>query len=364
MKRATVLIAAGGTGGHVLPGIEVARELHARGHECVFVGTSRGQETRLVPAAGFALELLETGALKGLSLRNRLKTVAGLPASLLQASRVLDRWHPGAVLSLGGYASGPMMLMARMSEIPVVVLEPNAKPGLAVRWAAPFVSRGLVAFPEALPYFGKGRAEVIGIPIRREFFDLPRRTRREPFSLLITGGSQGAHTLNTAAVEALALWKQKGRLSELKIFHQTGECDLETVRAAYDDCEVDAEVAPFFRDMPQIFGQVDLVICRSGASAVVELCAAGKASILVPYPYAADQHQLLNARAQSAAGAAIVVEDRAMTGDRLVRDVEQLWDQPSALAKMEESSRSRARPGAAQRAALLLESLAEVAGKA
>ncbi len=364
MKRATVLIAAGGTGGHVLPGIEVARELHARGHECVFVGTSRGQETRLVPAAGFALELLETGALKGLSLRNRLKTVAGLPASLLQASRVLDRWHPGAVLSLGGYASGPMMLMARMSEIPVVVLEPNAKPGLAVRWAAPFVSRGLVAFPEALPYFGKGRAEVIGIPIRREFFDLPRRTRREPFSLLITGGSQGAHTLNTAAVEALALWKQKGRLSELKIFHQTGERDLETVRAAYDDCEVDAEVAPFFRDMPQIFGQVDLVICRSGASAVVELCAAGKASILVPYPYAADQHQLLNARAQSAAGAAIVVEDRAMTGDRLVRDVEQLWDQPSALAKMEESSRSRARPGAAERAALLLESLAEVAGKA
>ena len=364
MKRATVLIAAGGTGGHVLPGIEVARELHARGHECVFVGTSRGQETRLVPAAGFTLELLETGALKGLSLLKRLKTVAGLPASLLQASRVLDRWRPGAVLSLGGYASGPMMLMAGMSEIPVVVLEPNAKPGLAVRWAAPFVSRGLVAFPEALSYFGNGRAEVIGIPIRREFFNLPRRTRREPFSLLITGGSQGAHTLNTAAVEALALWEKKGRLTELKIFHQTGEQDFETVRAAYDDCEVDAEVAPFFRDMPQIFGQVDLVICRSGASAVVELCAAGKASILVPYPYAADQHQLLNARAQSAAGAAIIVEDRGMTGDRLVRHVEELWDQPSTLAKMEESSRSRARPGAAERAALLLESLAEVAGKA
>ena len=364
MKRATFLIAAGGTGGHVLPGIEVARELRARGHECVFAGTSRGQETRLVPAAGFALELLETGALQGLSLLNRLKTVAGLPASLLQAGRVLDRLRPGAVLSMGGYASGPVMLMARMAEIPVAVLEPNVNPGLAIRWAAPFVSRGLVAFPETLPYFANGRAEVIGIPIRREFFDLPRRTRREPFGLLITGGSQGAHTLNTAAVEALAIWKKKGRLSDLKIFHQTGERDLETVRAAYDDCEMDAEVAPFFRDMPRIFGEVDLVICRAGASAVVELCAAGKASILVPYPYAADQHQLLNARAQSDAGAAVLVEDRAMTGDRLVRDVEQLWDQPSTLAKMEEHSRARARPGAAERAAILLESLAGIAGKA
>lgn len=364
MKRVTFLIAAGGTGGHVLPGIEVARELRTRGRQCVFVGTSRGQETRLVPAAGFVLELLETGALKGLSLFERLKTVAGLPASLFRASRMLDRWRPGAVLSLGGYASGPMMLMAHMAEIPVVVLEPNAKPGLAVRWAAPFLSRGLVAFPEALSYFGNGRAEVIGIPIRREFFDLPRRRRREPFGLLITGGSQGAHTLNTAAVEAMVLWKEKGRLCNLKIYHQTGEHDLETVRAAYDDCAVDAEVAPFFRDMPRILGEVDLVICRAGASTVVELCAAGKASILVPYPYAADQHQLLNARAQSAAGAAVVVEDRAMTGNRLVREVEQLWDQPSALAKMEECARVRARPGAAERAALLLESLAGIAGKA
>jgi len=364
MNSVTFLIAAGGTGGHVLPGIEVARELRARGHECVFVGTSRGQETRLVPEAGFELELLKTGALKGLSLLRRLKTVVGLPASLWQASHVIERRRPAVVLSLGGYASGPVMLMACMADVPVVVLEPNAKPGLAVRWAAPFVSRGLVAFPEALSYFAQGRAEVVGIPIRREFFNLPRRVRREPFTLLITGGSQGARTLNTAVVNALSIWKREGRLANLKIYHQTGEREFETVKAAYDDCEVDADVAPFFRDMPRIFGEVDLVICRAGASAVVELCAAGKASILVPYPHAADQHQLLNAQAQSAAGAAIVVEDREMTGDRLVREVEELWSQPSALARMEESSRVRAKPGAAGRASSLLEGLAEVAGKA
>ena len=363
MRAATFLIAAGGTGGHVLPGIEVARELRARGHECVFVGTSRGQEKRLVPEAGFALELLETGALKGLSVQERLRTLAGLPASFLRARAVIEKWRPGAVLSLGGYASGPTMVMAKMGEIPVIVLEPNAKPGLAVRWAAPFVDRGLVAFPEALAYFGAGRAEVSGIPIRREFFGLPRREKREPFTLLITGGSQGARRLNTAAMEALALWNEKGRLGDLSIAHQTGTSEFEQVRAAYGRYDMEAEVAPFFDDMPSAFAGADLVICRSGASAVAELCAAGKASILVPYPFAADQHQLVNARSQEGAGAARVVEDHEMTGERFVREVEALWTDSSELARMEEAARGRAKPGAARRAALLLEQLAGVQGK-
>ena len=363
MRSATFLIAAGGTGGHVLPGIEVARELRARGHVCVFVGTSRGQETRLVPAAGFTLELLRTGALKGRSLFERLKTLAGLPASFLQARAVIEKWHPAAVLSLGGYASGPTMVMARMGEIPVVILEPNARPGLAVRWAAPFVDRGLVAFPEALAYFGGGRAEVSGIPIRKEFFDLPRRETRAPFTLLITGGSQGARRLNTALAEALELWKTKGRLAELKIVHQTGPAEYEQMRDAYAEYEIGAEVSPFFDDMPGAFASADLVICRAGASAVAELCAAGKASILVPYPHAADQHQLLNARSQAGAGAARLVEDQEMTGERLVREVEALWRNPAELARMEHAARGRAKPGAARRAALLLERLGGVSGK-
>ncbi len=364
MHGTTFLIAAGGTGGHVLPGIEVARELRARGHLCVFVGTARGQEKRLVPAAGFALELLRTGALKGLSVFKRLKTLVGLPASFLQARAVIEKWHPGAVLSLGGYASGPTMVMARMQEIPVVVLEPNARPGLAVRWAAPFVEHGLVAFPEALTYFGAGRAEVSGIPICQEFFDLHRRDPREPFTLLITGGSQGSRRLNTAVVEALGLWNEKGRLGELKIIHQTGAGEYEQVRAAYANYSVDAEVAPFFDDMPSLFAVADLVICRAGASAVAELCAAGKASILVPYPHAADQHQLLNARSQAEIGAARVVDDHEMSGERLLREVEALWSKPAELARMENAARGRAKPGAARRAALLMETLAGVAGKA
>jgi UDP-N-acetylglucosamine--N-acetylmuramyl-(pentapeptide) pyrophosphoryl-undecaprenol N-acetylglucosamine transferase len=364
MQGATFLIAAGGTGGHVLPGIEVARELRARGHLCVFVGTNRGQEKRLVPAAGFALELLQAGALKGLSVLKRLKTLVGLPASFLQARAVIEKWHPEAVLSLGGYASGPTMVMARMKEIPVVVLEPNARPGLAVRWAAPFVERGLVAFPEALTYFGNGRAELSGIPIRREFFELARRETREPFTLLITGGSQGARRLNTAVVEALGLWDEKGRLSELKIVHQTGVGEYERVREAYAKYTVDAEVAPFFDDMPSLFAAADLVICRAGASAVAELCAAGKASILVPYPYAADQHQRLNARSQAEIGAARVVEDHEMSGERLLREVEVLWSKPAELARMENAARGRAKPSAASRAALLLEALAGASGEA
>ena len=360
MHAAKFLLAAGGTGGHVFPGIEVARRLARRGHECVFVGTRRGQESRLVPAAGFAIEYVRTGALKGLSIAERFRTLGRMPAALLEAAAILDHHHPRAVLSLGGYASGPLMLMSLMRETPILILDPNARPGLANRLAGRFASRALVCHPKAQRYFPFGRAEVTGIPIREEFFSVPRREVRRPFTVLITGGSQGAWRLNQALVESLPIWKGKGRLDDIRFIHQTGAREYKEVQAAYTSYEADAKVAPFFDNMPTLFVEADIVICRAGASAVAELNAAGRASVLVPYPFAADQHQLANARKQEQGFAARVVMNDEVTGKKLVEEIETLWENPSDLARMEEAARSQARPRAADRAADLMEELAGI----
>ncbi len=353
------LIAAGGTGGHVLPALQIARELSRRGRSCFFVGTERGLEKRLVPEAGFRLELLQTGALKNVSAARRLRTLLQAPASLFAAEAILEQTRPAAVLSLGGYAAGPLLVMAVMHGIPVLILEPNALPGLSHRWAGPFVSWALVGFPEAARFFPHGRVEIAGIPIREEFFALPRKEHAATFSILITGGSQGAKQLNEAALEALPLWSKSGTLGRLRFVHQTGGADYERVRAVYASHSADASVAPFFSDMAKLFAEADLIVCRAGASAVAEIAAAGKASILVPYPFAADQHQLRNAESMAQAGAARVVVDREWNGERFVKEIAVLLKSKAILATMEDAARKQARPGAARRAADILESLAE-----
>jgi UDP-N-acetylglucosamine--N-acetylmuramyl-(pentapeptide) pyrophosphoryl-undecaprenol N-acetylglucosamine transferase len=354
-----ILIAAGGTGGHVLPALQVARELSRRGRSCFFVGTERGQERRLVPEAGFALEFLQTGALKNVSAARRLRTLLQGPASLFAANSILEQTRPAAMMSLGGYAAGPLLVMAVMRGVPVLILEPNALPGLAHRWAGPFVSWALVGFPAAERYFPSGRVEIGGIPIREEFFALPRKERAGPFVILITGGSQGAKQLNEAAIRALPLWKKAGTLKRLRFVHQTGAADYEHVQAAYESEGAEAVVAPFFSDMPALFAEADLIVCRAGASAVAELAAAGKASILVPYPFAADQHQLRNAESMVEAGAARLVVDREWSGERFVKEIAILLKSNAILATMEDSARRQARPGAAQRAADVLERLVD-----
>jgi UDP-N-acetylglucosamine--N-acetylmuramyl-(pentapeptide) pyrophosphoryl-undecaprenol N-acetylglucosamine transferase len=359
----TFLMAAGGTGGHVIPGIEVARQLRRRGHTCVFVGTRRGQEARLVPAAGFSIRFLQTGALKGLSLLERLRTLVRMPLSLLAAQSVLNGDSPAAVLSLGGYASGPVMLMSLIREIPVLIMEPNARPGLANRLAGPFASYALVGFPQAQRYFVGARSEVSGIPIREEFFAVPPRRERRPFTILITGGSQGARRLNRAAREALAIWSNQDSLRGLRIIHQTGAREYNEFQSVYGACQADARVAPFFEDMAGVFACADVVICRAGASAVAELRAAGKASILVPYPHASDQHQLVNALAQQEAGAGRMVPDAKLSGERLVEEVERLRNDHALLEGMEASAKRLSRAGAAERAAVLLEELAARHGR-
>jgi UDP-N-acetylglucosamine--N-acetylmuramyl-(pentapeptide) pyrophosphoryl-undecaprenol N-acetylglucosamine transferase len=349
------VMAGGGTGGHVFPGLAVARELRDRGHSVVFVGTASGVENRLVPREGFPLRLLEVGPLKQVSWGRRLRTAAELPGSILQAASILEEARAQAVFSMGGYSSGPVMLMAWAKGIPVVAMEPNAMPGFAHRSMAPLVTRALLGFQEGIRHFPAGRAEVTGVPIRQEFFELPAKAHRAPFTVLITGGSQGSHRLNTAEAEALKLWQASGWLERLVFLHQSGQNEYNEICFRYREHGATAEVTPFVEDMPQAFGRADVVVCRSGASTVAELCAAAKASILVPYPFAADQHQLRNAEAMQTAGAARLVPDAELTGQRLFEELSALLDDPSRLAAMEQAARRLARPRAAKRAADILE---------
>ncbi len=351
-------MAGGGTGGHVLPGLAVARELRRRGHSAVFVGTVNGVETRLVPPAGFALRLLEVGALKQVTWARRLRTLWELPASFVQAAAILRQAEASAVFSMGGYSSGPVNLMAWAADIPLVVMEPNAIPGFAHRQIGPLVTRALLAFESAGRYFPPGRSEVTGIPIRQEFFDLPPKRHQPAFTVLITGGSQGSTRLNHAVIGSLSHFAGAGLLSAIIFLHQAGTKDYNPVLAGYREFGVQAEVTPFLDDMPSAFARADVIICRAGASAVAEVAAAGRAAILAPFPFAADQHQLRNAQAMAAAGAALVIEDHELTGQRLFAELRGLLESPSRLEAMEQAARRLARPGAAQRAADVIEEVA------
>ncbi|MBI4479276.1 MAG: undecaprenyldiphospho-muramoylpentapeptide beta-N-acetylglucosaminyltransferase [Acidobacteria bacterium] len=344
-----LLLAAGGTGGHVIPALVVAREFCARdaARQVLFVGTARGVETKLVPQAGFSLELLEVGALQGEAAAARLKTLLGLPGAFWRAIRILNRFRPDVVLGVGGYAAGPVMLAAGWLGIPVAVLEPNAFPGLANRWAAPYVARALLAFPETASYFAPGKAVVTGVPVRKEFFEVPPTRHQPPYTVLVFGGSQGARTLNRAVVEALPFLAQAKE--ELLLLHQTGEKEYNLVREACAKHSVQAEVFPYTERMSEAFARADLVVCRAGANTVAELAAAGRAAILVPYPSAANQHQLRNAEVLVRIGAARLILNQDLNGERFFTAVRELLHNPAELERMETAIRRLAHPEAACR---------------
>lgn len=355
-----VLIAAGGTGGHVIPGLEVAKALRARGWECVFLGTARGFENRLVPAAGFPLHHVPIGSLKRVSLRRRLSTLLSAPRALAAALNVVRRRGPAAALSLGGYAAGPLVAACALLEVPLVVLEPNALPGLANRLAAPAARRALLGHPRAVEFFRAASCEVTGMPVRSEFFRTEPRPADGPFTVLILGGSQGAARLNRAAVEAARIWHREGRRPP-RLFHQTGEREHEQVAAAYRELGVEAETAVFFDNMPQLFAASDLVVCRAGASVLAELCAARKPAVLVPFPYAADDHQRANGAVLAAVGGAVLVEDKDWTGERMVREIKAFAGNSGRLAEMASALAPLAPVGAAEHAA---DAVAEAAARA
>ena len=355
-----VIIAGGGTGGHLVPALAVAGELRRRGHEApLLVGTRRGLEARLAARHGLRLETLDVGALKRVGVWKAGTTLLRLPYSFWQAGRVLDAFQPQVAYGVGGYASGPVLLMAAMKNIPVVVHEPNAVPGLANRAIAPLVSRALVTFAETQRFFPAGRVEIVGVPVRPEFFAVPPKTHRPPFTILIFGGSQGANRINQAVLDSLPLFAQMSAPEEprLLFIHQTGEKDCAHVQASFarHGLARQAEILPFIEDMPAAFARADLLVCRAGASTVAEITAAGKGAILVPFPFAADDHQLQNARALERAGAARVLLDSELDGHRLFTLVRDLLPR---LGEMEQKSRPRGRPGAVARTVDVLERVA------
>ncbi len=355
-----VLIAAGGTGGHIYPGIAVAKEVMRRdaGSSVRFVGTARGLETRLVPQAGFELSLIESTGLKNVGLGARLRGLGLLPKSFLAAWRVIDGFRPDVTVGAGGYVSGPVLLMAALRGVPTLVMESNALPGLTNRVLARFVDRAAVSFEAAVPHF-RGKAVVTGNPVRREFFDIPARKRDHArFSLLIFGGSQGARAINEAMVAALA--HLAAHRDVLHIVHQTGEADYEKVRAGYEVAGWGerADVRKYIDDMVASFAGVDLIICRAGATTSAELVAAGKAAIMIPFPLAADDHQRRNAEALAAEGAALMILQQDLSGERLAGEIVALIAQPARVTRMEEAARRLARGDAAAATVDLMENIA------
>lgn len=353
-----VLIAGGGTGGHIIPALAVAHELVSRhSAEVLFLGTSRGMESRLIPAAGFQLRLIEVGPLKNVSLATRINTMLDLPRSLFACRRLIREFKPNVVFGVGGYASGPGMASAISLGIPAMAFEPNAMPGLANRLIGKRVQAAAVNFPAAARYFNN--AEVTGIPVRPEFFNLPPATGDAPH-LLVFGGSQGARLFNsTLPVIVCALLEA---VPGLTILHQAGARHAETTEAAYRDSGADParwQVSGFLDDMPARFAQANLVMARSGASTVAELAAAGKPALLVPFAAAADDHQTRNAEEMVNVGAAIMLKEldlavHAKLLDNLVR----LLTSPERLAAMSAAALTQANPQAAETIANRLVSLA------
>jgi UDP-N-acetylglucosamine--N-acetylmuramyl-(pentapeptide) pyrophosphoryl-undecaprenol N-acetylglucosamine transferase len=349
-----VLIAGGGTGGHVFPAIAIAREWMSRGTErdVVFVGTQRGLESRLVPEAGFKLETIRSAGLKGIGGMRFARNVSMLAPAMWDSFSILRKHQFCAALGVGGYAAGPIMLAAVMRRTPTIIFEPNAEPGFTNRVLAGMVTRIATAYDEPTKRWA-GKATLTGVPVRPEFFSIPPRTPSEPFHLFITGGSQGARIINRTMIEAVGMIaSQKHRLS---IVHQTGERDYNSVQAAYASHEISAEVLPFIGNMAERFAQADLIVCRAGAITAAEVAAAGRVAVFIPFGASTDSHQLRNAQEMQRAGAARLIPEPELTPERLVREVLSLFDQPAELQAMAAKARALAKPRAVQDIVNLIE---------
>ncbi|MBI3650202.1 MAG: undecaprenyldiphospho-muramoylpentapeptide beta-N-acetylglucosaminyltransferase [Acidobacteria bacterium] len=352
-----VIIAAGGTGGHIYPGIAIAREFKRRdaANEILFVGTPHGLEAQIVPREGFNLEMIQVGALKSVSLTQRGKSLLQLPTSFVAALKILKRFRPDVVIGIGGYSSGPTLLMAAITNLPTMIVEPNAMPGFTNRVLARFVDAAALTFEEANRYC-RGKGRVTGNPVRSDFALLKKKERTERLHILIFGGSQGAHAINEAMVKTLPLLVDKQ--DQLAITHQTGEKDYAMVKAGYEGAGfVNAEVRAFIHDMARQFENADLLICRAGATTAAEVAAAGKAALFIPFPFASDDHQRKNAEAFARAGAGRMILQKELTTERLAEELTRLIENPGEIGKMEEASRMLGRANAAELAVDLAESL-------
>ena len=353
-----VLIAGGGTGGHVIPALAIAREVRdAYEAEVRFVGTARGLETRLVPEAGFPLELIHVGQLKNVSLATRVRTLLDLPLGILRCIGLLRSYRPQVVVGVGGYASGPAMLAAILLRVPTLAFEPNAAPGLANRLAGRFVTAAVVNFEETTRYFRGAR--VTGIPVREDFFSIIPKAPGISKRLLVFGGSQGARVLNQ--IMPTILFPLLRDVPGLTVLHQSGPRTEAETRQAYLDTGADElrwQVSAYLNDMPARFAEADLILCRSGASTMAELAAAGKASLLVPFAGAADDHQRKNAEVFVKAGAGRMVLERELSSQVLIDTLMAMLHDEGELRAMGEWARTLAHRDAVREIGALVRELA------
>lgn len=346
-----MLIAGGGTGGHLYPGVALAEEVTTRqkGNDVLFVGTNRGIEARVIPELGYQLELIDVAGLKGKGATGLLRGMMRLPLALMQSLSIVRKFDPDVAVGVGGYASGPVILAAWLLRKPVAVLEQNTVPGITNRILGRLASSIYVMFESSRRYFPERKVVALGNPIRRQLLDNFLRSKIESnarFNILVLGGSQGAHALNLRMVEAA------GHLAEVKdeiqIVHQTGANDEELVTKGYADLEMEAEVSAFIDDMSEAYRRADLVICRAGATTLAEVMVAKKASILVPYPYATDNHQELNARTMVEAGASVMLLEKNLDGRRLADEILNLLGDRGRVDRMEQAASRTGRPEAAR----------------
>jgi len=346
-----VMVVGGGTGGHLFPGIAVVEELRRRNPQVqvMFVGTERGIEARVLPRLGEKLSLVDVRPWLGRSPLQLARNVAILPKAVAQATSLLRQWKPQLVIGLGGYTAGPVLMLAAAMRIPTALLEQNAHVGLTNRLLSNTVGRAYLTYPQTLPQFGSEKGRVLGNPVRRAFVEAAQLAMHDPAGqeararrVLVLGGSQGAKTLNDIVPSALALASQN-----VSVLHQTGESAVEQVKQRYRELGVEAEVVPFIDDMARAYASASLVVARAGATTLAELCAIGKPSILIPYPHAAEDHQMKNARAMQDAGAALAIAESELSAEGLANQVRSLLVGRSERRAMAESARALGRPEAA-----------------
>jgi UDP-N-acetylglucosamine--N-acetylmuramyl-(pentapeptide) pyrophosphoryl-undecaprenol N-acetylglucosamine transferase len=355
-----LLIAGGGTGGHVFPAMAIAREWLSRGseREVVLVGTTRGIEMKLVPQAGLPLETLRVGGLKGKGGSTLLKNLFKLAPAMLDAARVFKKHKPIAAFGVGGYAAGPMLLTTWMRGIPNVIFEPNAEPGFTNKSLARISTRIATGYEISARTWG-AKAVVTGCPVRPEFLTIAQRSPQKPLRVLITGGSQGALPVNRAFVDAMDFLVI--RKNEVNIVHQTGERDYDAVRTAYARHEILAEVVPFLDNMPERFAWADIIVCRAGAITAAEVAAAGRAAIFIPFGRATDSHQLRNAQEMARQGAGCVITEKELTSERLSKEISALLDSPQQIERMSLAARKLSWPNATRDIVNLIEEAAGIA---
>ena len=340
-------MAGGGTGGHLFPGLAVAREFQQRDRmtEILFVGTEQGIESRTLQREGFALETIPIKGLKGRGMRGFAQALYGMPLSLVRSLKIIKRFRPDCIIGLGGYASGPFLLAGKMKGIRCAVMEQNLRPGFTNKILAWLVDRVFTAYRESAAHFSRGHIVETGNPVR--WRSLPEIKKRDKFTVLIFGGSAGAHRLNLCAIDAMRLLTDIA--PRLHVIHQTGQADYAATKEAYETLPFEAEVHPFIDRMDEAYAHADLVVCRAGATTVAELTAYGKAAILVPYPYAIYDHQRLNALALQERGAAEIILEQELNGTPLAMRIRNYVLDRKQLEAMAAAARRMGRPDAAVR---------------